>query len=138
MKCGKKCVIFVFCGMVAAGPAVFAAGETTLAEEYGFLRPYGQGEERDCSAPTGMDAEAVAEETEERGLCGILSDVFAKKVSKTVLKTYVEEASIPEALNYREYIDGEWYGGWLPATDYTYKKGSKLYEATFSGTLYKQ
>lgn len=138
MKCGKKCVIFVFCGMLAAGSAVFAAGEPVPTVENVFLRPYEQMKERGCSAPTGMDAEAVAAETEEHESCGILGDAFAKKISKTVPKTYVDEASIPEALNYREYIDGEWYGGVLPVTDYTYRKGCKLYEATFSGTLYKQ
>lgn len=62
--------------------------------------------------------------------------MFGKK--KTVKKNYKSVTQIPAVIYYEEYINGAWYGGDLSWTGYSRLiPGSKLYEATFKGTLNK-
>ena len=58
--------------------------------------------------------------------------------SKMVTQNYTSKSSIPSSVPYSEYIDREWWGGLLKYESYEYLSASKLYQATFSGTMEKQ
>lgn len=60
-----------------------------------------------------------------------------KTKEKLVKKTYPSEDEIPSELSYQEYMEEAWWGGLLQLEDITPLKGSRLYEATFSGILYE-
>lgn len=64
--------------------------------------------------------------------------LFTKSVKKTVKKNYVRESDIPAAINYSEYIDEAWYVGTLDSTGEVVVLSTGLYQATFSGKIYKQ
>ncbi|MFR8172951.1 MAG: hypothetical protein ACLU9Q_19260 [Marvinbryantia sp.] len=127
MKHAKKFMMLLLTGVMAISTVSIPA-----AAENSSLNLY---EDYDCSFPVGVDEESlVSLDTnviESQGL-------FAKSISKTVKKFYTDKNSVPAALNYREYIDGAWYGGNLSLIEVVYKQGSNLYEATFSGKLYLQ
>ena len=114
MKHAKKFMMLLLTGVMAISTVSIPA-----AAENSSLNLY---EDYDCSFPVGVDEEGL----------------FAKSISKTVKKFYTDKNSVPAALNYREYIDGAWYGGNLSLIEVVYKQGSNLYEATFSGKLYLQ
>ena len=56
-------------------------------------------------------------------------------IPKMITQNYTSESSIPTSVPYSEYIDGEWWGGLLEYESYKYLSASKLYQATFSGTM---
>ena len=56
-------------------------------------------------------------------------------IPKMITQNYTSESSIPTSVPYSEYIDGEWWGGLLEYDSYKYLSASKLYQATFSGTM---
>lgn len=58
--------------------------------------------------------------------------------SKTITKNYKSQSSIPASVYYEEYISGAWWGGTLKHKSTEYLSSSKLYQATFSGTMKKQ
>lgn len=129
-KYGKKSVVLFWAGILATN--IFAA---PAAAENNALSEYQISIERDCSVPTDIDAEML--DTLDLSPLGKLR-IFEKSISKTIKKTYADRSSIPAAVNYREYIDGAWYGGILSQTEIRYLSSCNLYEATFSGKLYLQ
>ncbi len=61
----------------------------------------------------------------------------AQSMSKLIRNNYLEQAEIPKAVEYTEYIDGSWWGGSLTYESMKYLSRSGLYQATFQGELTK-
>ncbi|MCC8050462.1 MAG: hypothetical protein LIP10_07370 [Clostridiales bacterium] len=122
-KITKRLHVFLVSGVLLTGCAIFPslAAENEVSTD------------RDISMPVAIDAEQF--EALEKTTWDIDSTTG---IPKTVKRTYTDITSIPAALSYREYIDGEWYGGILVFEDTSYSSVTKLYTATFNGTLYLQ
>ncbi|MBQ6888937.1 MAG: M56 family metallopeptidase [Lachnospiraceae bacterium] len=85
------------------------------------------------------DVKVIKSVSEENLLNGTYkAGWFQKSVKKTVKKNYVTETDIPASIYYSEYIDGAWYVGTLDATGEVDVLSTGLYQATFSGKIYKQ
>ena len=61
----------------------------------------------------------------------------AQSMRKLIRNNYLEQAEIPKAIEYTEYIDGSWWGGSLTYESMKYLSRSGLYQATFQGELTK-
>ena len=77
-----------------------------------------------------------ADSTEDREVYWFWED----KYDKTITKNYRSISEIPGSIYYQEYNNKKdaWYAGTLDFEGYELLPNSKLYQATFSGTLKKQ